>query len=142
MRYCFIVLVFICSFYTQAQSINEIKDDKKYMWGEGKSTSIREADKHALDDIISQISVQVSSSFDMKSKETRVNDDFNFSSSAEGAVGTFSQGTLNNTKRIIIENEPNAHVFRYILRSEIDKIFAARATKIKDFYYNSVKYAK
>ena len=142
MRYVFIVLVFICSFYAQAQSINEIKDDKRYLWGEGKATSIRGADKHALDDIISQISVQVSSSFDMKSKETRINDDFNFSSSSEGAIGTFSQGTLNNTKRIIVENEPNAHVFRYILRSEIDKIFDARATKIKDFYYSSVKYAK
>ena len=104
------------------------KDGKTYLCGEGQATSIREANKHTLDDIISQITVQISSSFDMKSKDTRVNDDFNFSSSTEVASGAFSQGTLNNAKRIIIENEPNAHVFRYIQRSEIDKIFTARVS--------------
>ena len=53
-------------------------------------------------------------------------------SACRSVVNTYSQATLQNTQRIVIENEPDAHVFRYVKRSDVDKIFQSRRLKVFD----------
>ena len=49
------------------------------------------------------------------------------------SVNTYSTATLKNTERIIINNEPDAHVGRWIKKSEVNRIFVGRENKVKDF---------
>ena len=60
-------------------------------------------------------------------------------SACRSVVNTYSQATLQNTQRIVIENEPDAHVFRYVKRSEVDKIFESRRLKIFDMVASAVR---
>ncbi|MFA5045450.1 MAG: LPP20 family lipoprotein, partial [Paludibacter sp.] len=109
-----------------AQSIESIKADREtYLWGEGSGSTIKAADQAALADIIGQISTQVENTTEGKTVET--NDDFKKTWS--DVVKTYSNATLKNTERIIVQNEPDAKVFRYVKRSELTKIFESRKNK-------------
>lgn len=132
------IIVVLLSFSLNifSQTVDEIKNDKqKYLWGEGKGVSIGSADKEALKSLISQISVQVESSAEYEKTEEngKYNDSFN------SVVNTYSKATLNNTERIIISNEPDAYVFRYIKKSEIRKVFNQRKNKILEFVESAQK---
>ena len=60
----------ILSFVSFAQTIDEIKNSDLYLWGEGSGSTIRSADKEALSDLISKITVNVSSQFVKEAAET------------------------------------------------------------------------
>lgn len=122
----------ILSFLGMAQTIDQIKADRSYLWGEGTGNSIREADQQALGDIISQISTQVQSNFERTIMETGQK----FSETVNYVLKTYSNATLNNTNRLILQNEPDAKVFRYIKKSEIAKVFESRKQKIIGFAKN------
>jgi hypothetical protein len=57
-------------------------------------------------------------------------------------VNTYSNATLHNTERIVISNEPDAKVFRYIERQNVEKVFENRKDKIIDFVDNAQKAVK
>jgi len=123
----FAVLIFGNLISLNAQSIDFIKADRQtYIWGEGTGSTVKEADQTALADIIGQISTQVESS--TTGTTTEINKDFK--KSWNDVVKTYSSATLKNTERIVEQNEPDAKVFRYIKRSEIDRIFESRKNKI------------
>ncbi len=122
-----------------AQSVEEIKSNRqKYLWGEGTGTTLKRADDEALADLISQISVSVSSSFDNEVTEVRIQDsngeaDAKFQQTVNSIISTYSSSALTNTERIVIKNEPDARVLRYIKRDEVSKVFNQRKEKIIDF---------
>jgi len=131
----------LCSLFCRAQSITEIKSDtKKYIWGEGSGTTISRADQEALAMLVNNISVQVESKFSHLTEEVISAGKGTFNEVFHGVINTYSNSTLKNTERILISNEPDAKVFRYTLRSEVDKIFADRKVKIFDFIQNAMKY--
>jgi hypothetical protein len=139
MKYIIVVLV-ILSAITQpnpikAQSITEIKDSPKtYIWGEGKGVTLREADQVALQMLISQISATVESQYTMLKEEligSGKTKDY-YEEKYKAVINTYSSATLQNTERLVLSNEPDANVFRYIKRSEIDKIFTHRKSMIFD----------
>ncbi|MEI7675589.1 MAG: LPP20 family lipoprotein [Bacteroidales bacterium] len=120
-------------FALNAQSIQSIKGDvQTYLWGEGKGTTLKAADQAALADIIGQISTQVESNFERIVTEK----DNKFKETVNDVVKTYSSATLTNTVRIVMENEPDAKVFRYIRKSEIAKIFESRKNKIIELARN------
>ncbi len=131
----FLVLAFLSSNLLIAQSVNQIKSQKDvYIWGEGKGYTLREADQLALDMLINQISTTVESRYTMLREELTGKgrgEDY-YKEKFKAVVNTYSNATLNNTERLVLGNEPDAHVFRYIKRSEIDKIFKRREQMIKD----------
>jgi len=130
------IFFLLLSFNGFSQTIEEIKTDRaRYLWGEGKATSVRCADKVALDDLISQISSQVESS----TEYNRTEDSEGYNEDFKKVIKTYSKATLNNTERIIISNEPDAHVFRYIKRSEVRKVFEQRKHKIYEFISSARK---
>lgn len=131
------LLLFICSVFLSAQSIESIKADRQnYIWGEGKGTTLKKADNEALAMLINQISTEVESNFTMLRDEQQQNGESAYSETVHSVVNTYSNASLKNTERIVVSNEPDAQVFRYIKRSELSKIFEAREQKILGFAAN------
>jgi hypothetical protein len=126
----FIFIIFVCfllQITSAAQNINAIKADRHtYIWGEGSGATLKEADQIALADIIGQISTQVESSFE----KTVLESGKNFKETVNDVLKTYSSATLKNTERIILQNEPDAKVFRYVKRSEVAKVFESRKNKL------------
>jgi hypothetical protein len=122
-----------------AQTVDQIKmDQHTYIWGEGTGNTLREADQQALVDIISQISTQVQSNFERIITETGQK----FTETVNDVLKTYSNATLHNTNRFIIQHEPDAKVFRYIKRNEIAKVFESRKQKIIEFAKNGEQAAR
>lgn len=112
------------------QEWDDIKASKLFLYGEGYGSTVAEADRLALSDLISKIAVNVSSVTNQSNNETVKNDKLSTNSDFRSTIQTYSQATLTNTERVIIKNEPDAHVGRWIRRSEIQKIFESRKLKI------------
>lgn len=118
----------------KAQSIEQIKaDTKTFLYGEGWGESLRLADNAALAELISKISVDVRNDFTTVEKEQSIDGKLNSEQNYESIIKTYSHSTLTNTERIILKNEPDAHVFRYIRKSEINRIFEGRKNKILEY---------
>ena len=126
---CFLLLF---SALVYAQSWDSIKRDPSYLCGEGYGSTIAEADRNALSDLTSKITTHVSNTFDIIEEESSNGQSVDSKTYVSNRVRTYSQATLNNTERLIIQNEPNAHVGRWIKRSEIAKLFESRKIKAKD----------
>lgn len=121
-----------------AQSIDDIKHSGNYLWGEGSGKTINVASKEALSDLISKITVDVSSEFVKESGET----DDNYTERVSSIVKTYSTAKLNNTKTFVVSDEPKARIIRYITKAEIRKQFADRRNKIVTYASEGVKAEK
>jgi hypothetical protein len=137
----FLLLVSVVFFFSGllnslfAQSIESIKADREtYIWGEGTGSTVKGADQAALAEIIGQISTQVESSTEGKTTESNNE----FKKTWSDVVKTYSNATLKNTERVVVQNEPDAIVFRYVKRSELAKIFESRKNKIIELAQNAV----
>lgn len=122
-----------------SQTINEIKCNREtYIWGEGDGITLKKADQEALAMLISQISTNVESSFTLLKEEMKqTGNGERFTETFNSVINTYSNATITNTERIVIDNEPNAKVFRYIKREDIRKVFKARKEKILGFALNA-----
>lgn len=122
-----------------AQNTDEIRRSEEYLSGEGWGESLKAADNAALQDLISKISISVESQFENIEEEMNDQNGLDSRSACRSVVNTYSQATLQNTQRIVIENEPDAHVFRYVKRSEVDKIFESRRLKVFDMVASATR---
>ena len=129
---CVLLCLFVLSRAVFAQSVEAIKASEEYLTGEGWGESLKAADNAALQALISKISVSVESQFENIEEEITDQVSVDSRSACRSVVNTYSQATLQNTQRIVIENEPDAHVFRYVKRTEVDKIFESRRLKVFD----------
>ncbi len=120
-----------------AQGVDCIKRNSSYLYGEGGGVTLQAAKEAALADLIQKISVTVHSDF--TSKERELNQDGNVTSGAEyqSIIRSYSTATLTNVKTIVLKPEPDASVFLYIAKSEIDRIFESRVAKAKEFVGNA-----
>lgn len=116
-----------------AQDWEHIKKSPLYLYGEGWGVTVSEADNNALNDLISKISVQVTGQIKQKESEGVSNDLLTAEKEFVAKIQTYSQATLTNTERVIVENEPDAYIVRYIKRSELNRIFDARKQKALDY---------
>jgi len=132
--YVLLLVVIIFGFSAFSQSIDQIKGSPQmYIYGEGVGSTLDAADQSALQQIISQISTQVESSFQQITDQTNTNNKLNYNEKVVMVVKTYSRATLTNAERIVVSNEPDAHVFRYIKRSDVYKVFEQRKNKINEF---------
>lgn len=120
-----------------AQGVDGIKRNSSYLYGEGGGVTLQAAKEAALADLIQKISVTVHSDF--TSKERELNQDGNVTSDAEyqSIIRSYSTATQTNVKIIVLKPEPDASVFLYIAKSEIDRIFESRVAKAKEFVGNA-----
>ena len=130
----FLVLLLNGLLALNAQNIEFIKANRQtYIWGEGTGTTVKAADQNALAEIISQISTQVESS----TTGVTIENGKDFKKTWKDVVNTYSSATLSNTEKIVLQNEPDAKVFRYVKRSEVAKIFESRKNKIIELAKNA-----
>lgn len=117
-----------------AQTWDEIVAKKSvYLTGEGWGETVRDADEQALVDLISKISVAVSKDVVVTDDERVTNGKFDATNYVQSKIKSYSSASLTNTEKLVLANEPNAHVGRYIKRSELDKVFKGREMKIKEY---------
>jgi hypothetical protein len=120
----------------RSQGIADIQADRQtYLCGMGSGSTLKAADQDALTIIIEQIFMQVESNFEVSKVETTGE---KFKETVKDVVKTYSSATLKNTERIVVQDEPDAKVFRYIKRSEIVKIFESRKNKLIELAKNGV----
>ncbi len=122
-----------------SQSIDDVKSKPDiYLWGESTNKEIKIADKEALSMLISQISTNVRSDFTLLKQETSVDGrSQSFEEVFSSVINTYSESTLRYTERIVEQKRREFRVFRYIKRSEIDRIFNERKEKILSFVKNA-----
>ena len=142
-RSAFIIVTFLfIALAAKGQSIEEIQTSKDYIWGTGNAATLKKADNEALAALISQISTNVSSKFEQLTEGGKKDDQATVDETFKSVINTYSRATLNNTRRIVIQNEPEAVVMRYIKVAEIQRIFDGRKTKILDFAQEAVRAEK
>ena len=127
MKKIFIVILISLSICLNTITLDEIKQN--YMYGFGKASTLQKADKQAIADLISQISIQVESSFTNIMEE----EDGDLHEFCQSIVNTYSNSTLHNAQRKVIEKDGNTIVYRYIKKTDINKIFDNRKKKIIDY---------
>lgn len=118
-----------------SQSINQIKKSDQYIYGIGESPSYEKADKNALSDLISQISVNVESDF----KYIQTDSNFIYKEYAKSVVNTYSSTTLTNVQRIEEEKNGIYKVIRYIPKKDINKIFEKRRLAILEYTKEGIR---
>lgn len=119
--------------------VESIKANGDYIYAEGSGTTQSKADKEALANLMSQISVSVSSQFELKESEvTGADGEIDSNQAVNYIVKTYSQGTLQNAKRLTISDAPNCRILRYIHKLDLEKIFNNRSDKVNDMV-NSAK---
>lgn len=142
-RSAFIIVTFLfIALAAKGQSIEEIQTSKDYIWGTGNAATLKKADNEALAALISQISTNVSSKFEQLTEGGMNGDQATVDETFKSVINTYSRATLNNTRRIVIQNEPEAVVMRYIKVAEIQRIFDGRKTKILDFAQEAIRAEK
>ena len=122
-----------------ALKAEELKNDADYLCGEGWGDTYSAADQAALTDLISKISVNVSSSFQINEEELNTNAGFDSKSAVTSVMKSYAQATLTNTNNLVLSNQPQAHVLRYIKSSEIVKIFNDRKEKVFDYVRSAMR---
>lgn len=123
-----------------SQSWDEVKRNSNvYLFGEGWGTTLKDADNNALQALISKIAVNISSTTTQTEEETNRDGNLTSFSDFKSMINTYAQATLTNTERVIIKNEPDAHVGRWIKRSEIEKIFESRKLKVNDLVESALR---
>lgn len=117
-----LTLLAIFTMYSHAQSIDEIKKNSNYIWGEGNGTTMSDAEGEALRQMSVQISVSVyNSSYDEESNDNSVQ---------KAVLQSVSSAKFTNVQMRVLEEEPNAKVFCFMPRSEVKKMFEKRANHI------------
>jgi len=128
----FLALSLFIAAQLAAQSIESIKNSPLYLWGEGSDNTLARADKEALKDLTSQISVQVESNFSNIVTE----DEGGVEEYTELVLNTYSSTTLNQAQRKVEEHDGRFTVVRYIEKANISKLFENRRAKLLG-YLNS-----
>lgn len=117
-----LAILVIFTMYSHAQSIDEIKKNSNYIWGEGNGTTMSDAEGEALRQMSVQISVSVyNSSYDEESNDNSVQ---------KAVLQSVSSAKFTNVQMRVLEEEPNARVFCFMPRSEVKKMFEKRASHI------------
>ena len=92
--------------------------------------------------LTSKISVSISSTFNISENEINTDEGLTTETMAKSIVNSYSQASLNNTQSIVLSNDPEVHVLRYVKKSEVSKIFEQRKDKVFDFLRSAMKSEK
>ena len=138
-----ILFIVIAQPVTVAQvnaEIEQIKNDESYYWGDFCSTNDNESSSNAIDQLLSKIAVNVESEFTNKVSETIENNEGQYKEEVQGIVKTYSTASLKNLKTKKEPRDCGIYVFKYIEKSEVNKIFDSRKQLVKDIFDKAEQY--
>ena len=134
--YIYLLILFLFSTsILNAQSIKEIRNSGAYIYGIGQSDIYEKADKLALSDLISQISVSIEDNLTI----SRVEENGDYKEFALSVVKTYSSATLSNALRIEEEKKGLYTVLRYFPKDDLDKIFKSRKQAIINYTKEGIR---
>lgn len=119
-----------------------LQTDENYLCGLGHGSTLQQASNNALAALAGQISTCVASNFNYLLTSERKDGKVSDNAHIENIIRTYSRTTLKNALELVVEDEPNATVLRYIRRSDLDKIFEQRKNKVLEYASNAQKYEK
>ena len=129
------LLILLCSLTGLAQfSIESIKKNSNYYWAEGYGVTVDEANDDALGRISSQISTTITDQIEHHSNTISEGNKIiqHYSTTDIKKMATSVSSCLQNVEMRILKDEPDAIVFRYVLKSDVQKMFELRTQKIRD----------
>lgn len=117
-----------------------IKADSRYIYGEARGETPEEADQKALANLLSKIGLNVESSFSQEEEETHFNDEIDSKSAVKSIMKTYAQARLTNTdSREIKESENSYYNFRFMKRTELEKLFAQRKERVENYVRDAMR---
>lgn len=133
MKYLTLILFLLLIPFTMcAQNWDYIRNSGEYYYGESVAPTEAEADKGALAQLVSMISVHVSSDFTQSYEHNAVGSSLTHNQYVHNCIQTYSSSTLTNCEKMTIGSEPNITVRRWMKRSELAYIYESRISKAKD----------
>ena len=132
LRYLLSLLLVLATTGIRAESWDEIKESDKYYYGIGQGADTLSAKRQALADLVSNISTIVSTEFTGLDIEDTANGKTDHQSKVRMCVNTYSHATLTNIKTWVRGEAPELTVMCYMLRTEMDKVYAGRIKQAKD----------
>lgn len=117
-----------------------IKTDSGYIYGEGWGETPGDADKAALQNLLSKIDLKVDSRFVSNEREETHNDNIELKTDVQSVLNTYSQATLTNTETFYYnDGDKGVYMLRYMTRDNLEKMFAARRDRVEDYVRNAVR---
>jgi len=114
---------------SQNARFKEIQNDPNYMWGYGQSTDPDKANKLALEDLLTKISVQVESKFE----NIAIEENGDFKEYTKSVIKTYSNATLSNVEERYYEKKGKYHRLRFINKDDMQEVFDLRETKMRSY---------
>jgi hypothetical protein len=136
--YCFLLITILIlpnNINAQTRQFEEIKISDLYIYGYGESEDYDVANKHALEDLLSKISVNVERKFEYYYQQ----EGKNFKEYSQAVMNTYSNATLTGIEQLKYEKRGIYHILRYIKKTDVEKIFENRTEKIKDYVIMGTK---
>lgn len=127
------------SFKKAQEQAQLIQLDENYLFGMGDADNYADASRNALQDLLSKISVSMTSQIDIRTEEINENGNINSKNAMQAVINSYAHGTLNNTEAIQLSDEPQVRVMRYVLKSEVDKVFQGRVERVRDYVRDGLK---
>ncbi len=121
------------------EEFESIRWNENFLYGEGYAPTLEEADRNALLDLGSKVSIAVHTSFRMEEEQRNSSSGIEYKSSQRNRTSLSSHVTLTNTKRISERVKHRYHVVRWISKDEIKKTLSARKERVLDFERRAVK---
>ncbi len=118
----------LLSAYSKAE-LERLRNNPAWIVGLGRATNDTMADRAAIQDLLSQISVQVSSS----TEYSYIEKNGNLSEYWESALNTYSSTHLDGAERRVFETQNGYEVFRYMRRADYHRLFEDRKRMLKDY---------
>lgn len=127
--------------YSQADpEIEKIKANESMYWGDACSQNDNESTSNAIDQLLSKIAINVQSEFTSKVSESITDNEGKYKEEVEGIVKTYSSASLKNLRTKKEPRDCGIYVFKYIEKSEVNKIFDTRKQLVKDIFDKASSY--
>ena len=114
----------------EAQRIQASTD---YYWGLGTGSTQDEASRTALVDLQSKIYVFVKSNVETKIGNTQTGQEVSSTADTNVDIETKTGGVLTNTETMILSEEPEWRVMRYVKRKDVEDAFRLRVTRVTEY---------
>jgi hypothetical protein len=112
-----------------ANELESLRNNADWLVGKGYAWNESQADRMAVNDLMSQISVQVESSFESITKE----ENGNLKEYCSSVVKTYTNTRLDAAERNIFEDKGQCLVYRFIRKADKNRIFEERGNLIRDY---------
>ncbi len=143
------LILFLCP-GALCQDRKELKDNRdkwkvlqsasKYIFGEGTGATEEEADRYALNDLVSKINVTVTGEFRQVEKQSVGTDGSRSSIERNSSVRTYSNANIQNSHRMVLEKKNDfVRVGRWISRSEKERIYEDRIDRARQYEAEAIK---